>query len=65
MGLAGLRGVDDFAKKHMIKVNGWIIDELNKHLIEQSMLYRERSAIKRQLDLSIITNSGYKLNEDD
>ena len=49
----------------MMTVNGWDIEELETHLTEQSQLYRHRSKITWEFDLSIITNSGYKLNNDD
>ena len=59
MGLAVLRGVDEFAKNHMMKVNNWSIDELNNHLIEQTKVYCDRSKLKWKLNLDVITNSGF------
>jgi hypothetical protein len=63
MGLAGLRGVHIYAKSHINKVNEWNEEEYDKHLICQNLLYRKRSSIEWKLNLDIITNSGYKLEE--
>lgn len=62
-GLAGLRGVHKFAEKHLMKVNGWTEEQVSKHIEEQWSIWKERSKIDWKLDVSLITNSGLKLNQ--
>ena len=61
LGLADLRGLKHLALKHMQKVNNWDDKHLEQHNDEQTTLYRKRSNVNWNLNLDIITDSGYHL----
>jgi len=63
-GLTQIRGLDIESVEHLMIVNNWNEEKVNAHKSEQIKIWRERNEIKWELDLSIITNSGFKLNEE-
>ena len=63
LGLADLRGLKQLALKHMMKVNKWNEEQLKRHNEEQTSLWRERNNIKWNLNIDIITKSGYQVKK--
>jgi Domain of unknown function (DUF5710) len=57
-GLAQIRGVADRALQHLCEVTGMRAAEANLHLQEAFTLWRQRSEILWELDLSILTDAG-------
>eukprot|EP00973_Karenia_brevis_P011740 1589788-Karenia_brevis.AAC.1 len=45
----------------MMKVNKWNEEQLKRHNEEQTSLWRERNNIKWNLNIDIITKSGYQV----
>lgn len=61
MGLAGIKGKGTEAKKHIKKVRGFTEEEYKKHMDEETQIWRKRSMIQWNLDLSLITRNNIKL----
>lgn len=57
-GLAGIRGKDAEARKHLIAVEGLSAHEAQKHITAAFDLWRKRSRVEWELDLSILTDVG-------
>lgn len=64
MGLARIRGKGDEARTHLCKVSGMTKDECNKHISDAFVEWGNRSKIRWELDLSLITSNGIRLKED-
>ncbi len=60
-GLAGLRGLEKFANKHLMKVNGWAEEQTKNHIKQQRSIWEERNKVEWILDLKVITDSGIRL----
>lgn len=61
IGLAMVNGESEPIKKHILKINNWKSEDLNKYLNEVFLLFDRRSAIEWTLDLSYI-NDNFKIN---
>lgn len=61
MGLAQIKGRDEIATQHLMKVTGMDRRTADRHIEKAFKLWAERNWINWTLDLSIITNSGIKL----
>jgi hypothetical protein len=61
MGLAGIRGLKSHALAHIQKVNGWSREKVITHSIEQRVNYKERGKEKWNINIDIITKSGFNL----
>lgn len=60
MGLAGIMGKEDEAIKHLRQVRIFTDIEFDKHKKDASLLFKERSKYKWELDISIISSNGIK-----
>tara|TARA_Y100000816_G_scaffold46477_1_gene29222 strand:- start:1333 stop:2190 length:858 start_codon:yes stop_codon:yes gene_type:complete len=60
MGLAGLNRKDIEAFEHLKKVRNFTDEDASEHRKQASNLYKERSKIKWNLDLSLLTNNNIK-----
>jgi hypothetical protein len=63
IGLADLRGLGDMARLHLMKVNDMGEKDVKEHCERASRIWSERSDQDWALDLSIITDSGFRLKE--
>ena len=61
MGLAQLNRKDIEAFEHLKQVRNFTDEEASEHTNQASNLYKERSKIKWNLDLSLLTNNNIKL----
>ena len=61
MGYAQTQGLDKQAKQHMQKVTGMSDIELQKHIKEAFVIWKERSENEYSLDISLIENADIKL----
>ncbi len=57
-GLARINGKDAEARKHLITVEGLSEKEAHEHVTTAFALWRERSLVEWELDLSILTDAG-------
>lgn len=62
MGFATIRGRGDAAKEHLMRVTGLSDEEAKEHIEIAFALWNERSNCDWELDLSLITDNGVKLN---
>ena len=60
-GFACNTGFQKQAYKQLLWANGWTAEQLQEHLKFSQELYRQRSEVKWDLDLSLITNAGLKI----
>lgn len=60
-GLTGLRGLSEYADKHLMKVNNWTTDRIRRHYRKKYAIWNERNKIEWTVDLTILTNSGIYL----
>jgi len=60
-GLAIKNGYKNEAKNHLKKIRNFTDDECDKHIKEAFNLWNERNKTDFKLDLSLITNNGYKI----
>lgn len=60
-GLAQVRGQDSEALAHLMHVNQWSRSQARSHVDEAFALWRRRSAIDWQLDLTMLTGAGIRL----
>ena len=63
MGLASVQGKEKEAKEHLQRMRMFSVEEVDNHIDEAFELFEDRSESKWELDLSILTSSGIKLNE--
>ena len=63
LGHAGLNGLQQLALNHMMKVGKWNYKRLKQHNEEQTSLWHKRNNIKSILNIDMITNSGFQLNQ--
>lgn len=61
IGLAELRGHGQTARLHLAEVNGWNESEVDRHIRQAWDIWETRSAIDWELDLSILTATGIKV----
>jgi hypothetical protein len=69
-GLAGIKGKGMEAREHIKKIRGFTEQDYKKHMDEATEIWRKRSMINWNLDLSLITSNNIKLrnsipNKDD
>jgi 5-methylcytosine-specific restriction endonuclease McrA len=57
IGLAQIRGNYDKARKHLAKVNKWSIEQAEKYIQEQFVLWSARSEYQWELDISWLRNT--------
>jgi hypothetical protein len=57
IGLAMVNGEAEAVKKHILKVNNWKMEDLDKYINEAFYLFDKRSSIKWTLDLSYIKDN--------
>lgn len=62
IGLAGIRGKEYEARKHLQKVRNFTEEECKKHIDEAFQIFRERSKIEWNLDISLLENNNIKLS---
>ena len=55
-GLASLLGEEKMVNAHILKINNWKMEDLNKYLDEVLTQFNERSSVLWQLDLSYLDN---------
>lgn len=60
-GLAQVRGQDGAALNHLMRVNGWSRSQARAHVDEAFDVWRARSAVDWQLDVSMLTGAGVRL----
>lgn len=70
MGLAEIKGKEIEAREHIKKIRGFTEQDYKKHMGEASEIWKKRSMINWNLDLSLITSNNIKLansipNKDD
>jgi len=63
MGRARVKDIEEQAKQHLQKVRGFNEKEVNKHIDNAELVYKKRSDINYQLDLSLLINSGIIVNK--
>lgn len=62
-GLTTLRGRDQQAFRHLMRVNGWNENQAQKHIQEVYALWEKRSRVGWMLDLSWLEENGVALHE--
>ena len=63
MGLAEIKGKGEEAKEHIKNVRGFTESEYNKHKHQATNIWRKRSTINWDLDLSLITSNNIMLSK--
>lgn len=61
--LADMRGVGDMARAHLMRVTGMDKSDMEDHCERASGIWSDRSNKEWTLDLSIITDSGFRLRD--
>jgi hypothetical protein len=61
MGLAGIKGKGIEAREHIKKIRGFTEQDYKKHMSEATEIWKKRSMINWNLDLSLITSNNIKL----
>lgn len=63
MGRAQMVNIDDDAIEHLKKIRNFTDNEVKEHQRHASELFNERSKIKWNLDLSLLTNNNIKIKQ--
>ena len=64
IGLASVRGRQDIAKKHLVKVNSWSKEQVDKYVDEQFEKWQQRSKHEWKIDLKWLENKGIRYKSD-
>lgn len=61
IGLAQVRGFGDRARRTLMRVNNWNLDQTEKYIEQKFREWKQRSQYKWELDISEIVNYGIDL----
>ena len=62
-GLASIQGRAEAAAEHLALVRGWSAEEVGIHVDDAFVDWQRRSRIEWRVDLSMITNAGFKTTQ--